>query len=262
MEKASHQLRVRSGYNEPLSITNSFGNPSYHPDIWQKDIAHSVAHAKTGQIVAASIEGTKWPGYSDADYIQDWATGAGLLKEAGAHIIEANLSCPNEGTTSLVCFDVARAQTIAEAIKNKIGNTPLLLKTAYFVDQENLRQFVKELGKIVDGISSINTISAEVVDENGQQALPGEGRLRSGVCGAGIKWAGLDMVRRLKKLRQEFNYHFLIFGGGGVMTPSDYQEYRTAGADVVMSATGAMWNPYLAREINGILNLQFSDLRS
>ena len=36
---------------------------------------------------------------------------------------------------------------------------------------------------------------------------------------------------------------------GGVMTPKDFKEYRDAGADVVMTATGAMWNPYLAKEI-------------
>ncbi|MCI0542380.1 hypothetical protein L0Y69_01310 [bacterium] len=249
IEKASKQLRAHDKYQEPLSITNSFGNPSRHPDVWQKDIADSVAHARHGQIIAASIEGTRWDGYTETDYIQDWADGAGLLKDAGAQIIEANLSCPNEGTTSLVCFDVSRATTIADAMKRKIGDTPLLLKTAYFADEENLRDFVKELGKIVDGISSINTISAEVVDEKGNQALPGEGRLRSGVCGHSIKWAGLDMVKRLKKLHEEFDYDFLIFGGGGVMNVDDYQEYRTAGADVVMSATGAMWNPYLAREV-------------
>ncbi|MEK9161093.1 MAG: diguanylate cyclase, partial [Patescibacteria group bacterium] len=38
-------------------------------------------------------------------------------------------------------------------------------------------------------------------------------------------------------------------GVGGVTRPEDYKEYRDAGADVVMSATGAMWNPYLAKEI-------------
>ena len=42
---------------------------------------------------------------------------------------------------------------------------------------------------------------------------------------------------------------FSITGVGGVMTPEDYLDYRSAGADVVMSATGAMWNPYLAEEI-------------
>ena len=36
---------------------------------------------------------------------------------------------------------------------------------------------------------------------------------------------------------------------GGVTKTEDYFEYLRAGADSVMSATGAMWNPYLAQEI-------------
>jgi dihydroorotate dehydrogenase (NAD+) catalytic subunit len=88
-----------------------------------------------------------------------------------------------------------------------------------------------------------------VVDEQGNQALPGEGRLKSGACGAGIKWAGLDMVQRLDTLRTKRGYKYEIIGVGGVMTPQDFQEYRQAGAHVVQSATGAMWNPNLAAEI-------------
>jgi dihydroorotate dehydrogenase (NAD+) catalytic subunit len=34
------------------------------------------------------------------------------------------------------------------------------------------------------------------------------------------------------------------------MTPQDYLEYKEAGADLVQSATGAMWNPHLAYEIS------------
>ena len=41
----------------------------------------------------------------------------------------------------------------------------------------------------------------------------------------------------------------VIEGVGGVLSAADYQEYRAAGADSVMSATGAMWNPYLAKEV-------------
>lgn len=249
LDKAQKPIVAHRNYRHPLSITNSFGNPSRHPDVWQNDIADSVAHAKKGQIVTASIEGTRWEGTSEEDYIKDWVLGARLLKEAGTQVIEANLSCPNEGAASLLCFDIPKAKRIAEAMKNEIGDAPLALKTAYFENQEQLRQFVKEVGNIVDGIASINTISAEVVDEKGNQALPGEKRKRSGICGHSIKWAGLDMVRRLKELRSEFGYNFQIVGVGGVTKPEDYKEYREAGADIVMSATGAMWNPRLAIEI-------------
>jgi dihydroorotate dehydrogenase len=88
-----------------------------------------------------------------------------------------------------------------------------------------------------------------VVDEDGKQALPGAGRLKSGICGASIKQAGLDMVGRIAQIREELKQDFAIIGVGGVMTPDDYTEYRQRGADVVQSATGAMWNANLAYEI-------------
>ena len=38
------------------------------------------------------------------------------------------------------------------------------------------------------------------------------------------------------------------------MNAADFTEYREAGADAVMSATGAMWNPYLAQDIKASLH--------
>ncbi|HSX23629.1 MAG TPA: hypothetical protein VLE74_00830, partial [Candidatus Saccharimonadales bacterium] len=86
--------------------------------------------------------------------------------------------------------------------------------------------------------------------KQGGQALPGEGRLSSGLCGAGIKWAGIDMVKRMDALRKQKNYSYEIVGIGGVMTPEDFFDYRSAGADLVQACTGPMWNPNLAREIS------------
>ena len=40
----------------------------------------------------------------------------------------------------------------------------------------------------------------------------------------------------------------------GATQKEDFQEYRAAGADIVMSATGAMWNPYLAQEVKKSLS--------
>ena len=97
--------------------------------------------------------------------------------------------------------------------------------------------------------STINTISAKLVDANGNQALPGAGRDRSGVCGNAIRGAGLDMVVRLAAIREKLGLDFAINGVGGVVSPADYQAYRDAGADSVMSATGAMWDAELAHKI-------------
>ena len=248
LEKAQGKIVVRNEYKEPLSITNSFGNPSYEPEVWMKDLRESVAYAKEGQLVMCSFEGTKREGMTSEGYIDDWANGMQMLKDSGVKVVEANFSCPNEGAAQLLCFDIPKVKIVAEAIKNKIGDTPLAIKIAYF-EEDSLRELAKETGKIVDCYAAINTIPAVVVNPDGSQALPGAHRVKSGICGHAVKWAGVDMVRRLKKLREEFGMKYAIVGSGGVTSPADFKEYRDAGADVVMTATGAMWNPYLAKEI-------------
>lgn len=249
LELADAGLVTKESYTNPLSITNSFGVPSYKPDVWQQDVADAVAHAKEGQCVGLSFQGTKWEGASVEDYIEDWVTTAKLASQTKADFLEANLSCPNEGTTALLCFDVDRVELLSRKIKESIGDTPLLLKISYFGDDALLQSLVSKVHDVVDGFATINTISAEVRTPDKQQALPGEGRLRSGVCGHSIKWAGLDMVKRLDTLHKAQNGTYHIVGVGGITQAKDYTEYLEAGADAAMSATGAMWNPLLAQEI-------------
>lgn len=249
LEKAENKLIANHEYVEPISITNSFGVPSKDKEFWQKDLANVARNTRNGQIVVGSFQGTKKEGQSAEEYIDDFRNTAKLIKDTGVKVIEVNLSCPNEGTNNLLCYDTERSVQVAKTIKEEIGDIPLIIKIAYFKDHEVLKNFVKEIGLVVQGISAINTISAEIVDENSLQALPGEGRLRSGVCGHAIKWAGLDMVKKLKEIRDELGYSYTIIGVGGVTDADDFMEYRNAGADIVMSATGAMWNPYLAKEI-------------
>lgn len=249
IERAKEPIVVKPEYKEPLSITNSFGDPSYEPEVWMKGLRESVAHARPGQLVMCSLEGTKWEeSWSFDEYVNDWVSGAQMIKDCGVEVIEANLSCPNEGAVTLLCYDVPKVKEVATAIKNKIGDTKLSLKIAFF-GKDELRELVKEVGNIVDAFSAINTIPAPVINPDGTQALPGAHRVKSGICGHAVKWAGVDMVGRLKGLRDELGMHYAIIGSGGMTVPADFREYRDAGADLVMSATGAMWNPYLAKEI-------------
>lgn len=240
-------------YSEPLSITNSFGVPSFDPEIWQPDIADAVAHAGRGQVVVASFQGTS-SGNGDAEaYVEDFALAAKLLQETGVKVIETNLSCPNEGTANLLCFDIDRAHRVVERIRETVGALAFVIKIAYFRSDEQLRRLVSNVGPLVDGIAAINTLPAEILDPDGRQALPGEGRLRSGVCGRSIRWAGLEMTHRLAALREEMGLRFAIIGVGGLSNAEDFRAYREAGADAAMTATAAMWNPRLAQEIKEAL---------
>ena len=247
---AGTRLVAGREYTQPLSITNSFGVPSMDPDVWQPDLAACVEHAREGQVVVGSYQGTlPEHGGGMPEYIADFRQGARLMRETGVKVVEVNFSCPNEGTANLLCFDVARSRAVVEAIREELGETKLMVKIAYFKDDALLEKLVREIGGFVDAITAINTISAEVVNERGEQALPGEGRLMSGVCGHAIKWAGVGMTRKLVRLREQLGLNYNVVGVGGVTTPADFTEYRDAGADAVMSATGAMWNTHLAEEI-------------
>ncbi|MBW3088894.1 diguanylate cyclase [Bifidobacterium sp. 82T24] len=235
----------------PISISNSFGVPSQDPDVWQPDMQRAMERAGKGQLLVPSFQGSRHDGMTAAEYVADHVTTAHLVMETGAKVMEMNTSCPNEGHNRLLCHAPDQVSTITEAVKNEIGDTPLIIKLAYLPNDEDLEYMVRvTAGRgLVQGFSTINTISAKLVDDHGNQALPGAGRDRSGVCGAAIKPSGLDMVRRLAALRERLGLDYGIVGVGGVTTPADYDEYRTAGADAVMSATGAMWDPFLARQI-------------
>lgn len=232
-----------------MTVTNSFGVPSYNPDYWQPDMKDAVVYAQNGQVVIGSFQGTITGTGSIQAYIEDFKLAARLVQETGVKVMEVNLSCPNEGSDRLLCFDIDRTHAIVDAIKQTIGNTPLIAKIAYFDDETLLHAFIRTIGPLVQGIEAINTIPTKVVTTSGKQALPGKNREKSGVGGSSIKWAGLEMTERLKALREKIHGDFAIIGVGGVSTAQDYEEYIHAGADAVMAATAPMWNPYLAQEI-------------
>ncbi|MEX2028937.1 MAG: hypothetical protein WD963_00440 [Candidatus Paceibacterota bacterium] len=248
-EKAKNKLVADRDYSPPISITNSFGVPSREPRVWREDVKRAISFAGVGQVLVASFMGTVRAGQTKEEFIADYALAAREASETGAKILEVNLSCPNIGNEGLVCYDLDITENICRAIRMEIGDTPLVLKVGYYKEDGDMKKLAEIANEYAQGISSINTIAAEIVDQNGDQALPGMGRLQSGVCGHAIKWAGIDMVKRLKKIREDFGFSYAIVGVGGVMTADDFFEYRNEGADVVMSATGAMWNPYFAREI-------------
>ncbi len=232
-----------------ITITNSFGVPSQNPNIWQPDAHKAISYEKDGQLMILSFMGTVKVDQTQDEFIADFAHTAKLAKDTGAKALEANLSCPNIGNEGLVCYNLDVSKKVCKAIREAIGNTPLILKVGHYKLDKDIEALAEIASIYANAISAINTLQVEVVDKKGQQVLPGKNRLRSGVGGASIKWAGLEMVTKLAAIRKNKKYQYELIGVGGVMTPDDYFEYREAGADVVQSATSAMWNPYLAYEI-------------
>ncbi len=249
LNQAQSGVKVSTSTEKPVAITNSFGVPSSKPEFWQVDAAEAVTHAKNGQLVILSFQGTAKADQTEQEYIQDYAHAAKLCKETGAKALEVNMSCPNEGSDRLLCFDIPKVKKIITAVKKEIGDTPLILKLAYFESQEELEELVREVGPMLQAFAAINTLPAKIYNEDGNAALPGKDRLVSGVCGSPIHWAGVEMIQRLHELKAKLKLQYELIGVGGVSDVGGYQRFREAGADAVMCATAAMWNPYLAQEI-------------
>lgn len=237
-------------------ITNSFGVPSRSPEVWQEDVKKGLAQMQSGNIMILSFMGTKKDGMTASQYVEDFARTAKLAKDTGAPVLEVNFSCPNVGKEGLICNDVETSRSILEAIKPVRGNVPLLVKIGYFPpDQQSiLESLLESIHEHASGVAAINTIQAKVTDTQGGQILPGSPvRLMSGICGAAIRWAGLEMAERIMEVKIKKGWKdFVVIGVGGVTTPDDYKRYVNLGVDAVQSATGAMWNPRLAFEIHNL----------
>ncbi len=244
------KVLVAGHYSEPLAVGNSFGIPSVPPNEWQPYMREALQLPGKGQAILVAFQGTA-RGEGKEAFVQDHVRGVELIKQTGGKIIEINLSCPNEGEELLACFDTDITERIVKAVREAHPDIKLMIKLAYFSNHEQLKDLVKRVGHLLDGISAINAMPATVTDAAGKEVFPG--RPMAGVSGAPIRWAGLEMTRLLYSFREEFGYKYKIVGMGGVLGAKDFHEYLEAGADSVMSVTGAMWSPDLAGEIKKML---------
>jgi dihydroorotate dehydrogenase (NAD+) catalytic subunit len=248
----SETVEVANEYSSKLAVANSFGIPSVAPAEWQAHFRQADKLPQKGQVLLAAFQGIA-RGKGRDDFVQDHVHGVELIRQTGDHIIEINLACPNEGEAVLACFDNEISTHIVQAVRAANPDLKFLIKLAYFANKNELKKLIKNVGDLVDGITAINTIPKHVVDPNGTDTFPDRLGGLAGISGAPVKWAGLEMTQALQQFRAEFGYDYKIVGMGGVLSAADFHEYRDAGADIVMSVTGAMWNPNLAAEIKASL---------
>lgn len=228
---------------ESFGITNSFGNPSMSPQYLEEDIAKSRDLLYEGQVLAVSVFGT---GQTLLKVTQDYVKTALFARKYGAHIIEANLSCPNiVGGKAPLYQDTEALYSIATSLKQALSDTPLIIKLGTFLKESSLENTLELCEKAhVDAVCGINTIQMEVVNDDHTAAL-GEERRRAGICGAPIRESALDFIKKAKKIIYEKNYSLKLLGTGGVTKPHHFQEFLDAGADLSLVATGMLFDPFI-----------------
>jgi dihydroorotate dehydrogenase (NAD+) catalytic subunit len=239
-----HQSMVSPRDLTDLAITNSFGVPSMDSQFIMDDIARAKDALLPGQVLIVSSMGTSIEG---VDIVSEYERTALMAKEAGADIVEANFSCPNlctgegsiyeqPGTVYEMCARMSRA----------LGDTPLMVKVGCFTEKEKLRQVILAAARGgARAVQGINTIRMKIVNQYGAPAL-GPGREASGVCGHPIHDAAVEWTKWAREIIDEEKLDLALFATGGATLPEHFDNFFAAGADVAMSASGMMWDPYLA----------------
>lgn len=230
--------------NDQIGITNSFGNPSRTPEYLAEDIRMTNQRLAEGQVMIVSVFGSERPG---VDTFDDFVDTALFAKECGAHILEANYSCPNVSASEGSLYSNPDAVfTLSSKLVKAIGDTPLIIKVGLFPNPECMREvFLAAARAGVRAICGINTISMQVVNDSGEPAL-GPDRKKCGVCGGPIRYAALEFTQRARDLIDKERLDMTLITTGGATQPEHFQDFLNAGADIAMTATGMMWDPYLA----------------
>lgn len=228
---------------DQFGVTNSFGMPSRSHIYLSRDIRLSNNLLKPGQVMVVSVVGTP----SLGNFYQDFVYTAEFAKDCGAKIIEANFSCPNVTTgEGDIANDPSAVYTLSSQLIQALGTTPLILKVGYYKDKKKMRDVLYQAARAgVRAISGINTISARVLAQNDRPAL-GSGRENCGICGTPIREAALEFTRAARDIIDKERLGLQLLACGGIMKPEHFTLFLNAGADIVQSATGMMWDPYLA----------------
>lgn len=242
-----------TGNPTDISITNSFGMPSPGPLEWMPQVAQFEGYAKKkNKCVITSVVGTPHHGDTVESLAHDYAFTARCAELMGARIIELNLSCPNvEGKEGMIYKTCPDARLVVETTRKLLTqkDTKVLIKVGY-ADAAHYMTLMQTCAPFINGIVAINTIPMEVVDENGVQALPG-GKT-SGTCGKAIIARAVEAVENLVVARKTLGNsakHIKIIGCGGVTDAESFMRHINAGAEFVMCATAALFNPDVPMQI-------------
>ncbi len=225
----------------------SFGMPSKEPRFWIDDAKRTKAELKDGQLLSVSVVGTMQPEWSLEDLAEDYGECASSAFDANADCVEMNFSCPNVCSNDGQLFQNPQdAAFVAEAVRNRCGTKPLLVKIGYLRDDAALEDLLVRLANSVNAIVTTNSIPSQVMNSKGRILFDGQQR---GICGRATRDASIDQVLRCREIIGQQKLSLEVIGVGGIETASDVQRYLDTGANSVQLATAVMIDPLVGVKI-------------
>ncbi len=235
---------------DPAQISSAvcFGMPSFSPEYWRDDVRRTRAGLQPGQLLIVSVVATPHETSSIYEIADDFARCAAWATEAGAHVIEANLSCPNVASAEGSLYqDASASRTVVDRIRKAVGGTPVLLKIGTFGTPDSLRTFLRTMNGLADGVTLVNCIRRPILHRDGRPAFGPKFRT-AGVLGRAIHEPSVSVVRAVRECIESDDLSLSIAAVGGTSTVRDFADFFAAEADAVLCGSAPMYRPNLAIE--------------
>ncbi len=246
------QTRPTSAEYTDWTSTVSFGMPSRDPVVWMADVAQARAALAPRQVLVVSVVASPAAGDTADSIVADFGRLAAMAREAGAHAVEANLSCPNvvsaEGDLYL---DAALSGRIAKGLRQGAGTLPVLLKIGHVPDEPRMAALLRAVAGQASGLVIVNGLSRPVLNAAGEPAF-GAGRKNAGILGRGVHPIGVQDVALATALVQRDRLDLQVAGVGGVARADDAARYFAAGACAVLMGSAPMADPALAARMKTV----------
>jgi len=223
----------------------SFGMPSRDPSEWRPDVERVRRGLRARQILSVSVVASPQTGWTMSQLADDFAQCALWAADAGAQVVEANLSCPNVCTKEADLYlSPAAAGEIASTIRARLPREiPLAMKIGLFQTEQQAAAVLRALAPLATAVSSTNSITATVRNRFGG--------LKRGIGGAATTARCLSELVMLSRLASGLE----LIGVGGVMNTRDVRDRLAAGAENVHLATAPMLDPLIGLRIRRELSL-------
>ena len=168
------------------TVAGSLGVPSQTPEFWERDIRHCRELIRPGQALIVSLVASAGPDTTVDSFLAEFEELARRVRGAGAQIVEANLSCPNVQKREGEAYrDPELARRIGAALRRGAGDLPLLMKVGGIEDTAAMRDLLRGVDGIFDGVIMMNGLSRAVVEASGEPSF-GENRRRAGITGGSL----------------------------------------------------------------------------
>jgi dihydroorotate dehydrogenase len=237
----------KSGSNGSTTLAVSLGFPSMEPEVWRKDMRRARERIGEGQILVASVVGTADPGAGIEAFIADYVQCATWAAEAGADVVEVQLTVPNPiGEPGQMVYEhVPLAAQILYRVRTSVA-VPVVAKMGIFRTPRLLHETATKLAPWTNGFVLVHAIPRRVIDEEGNAAFEGAGREWAEVVGAATFPVASRQVEEMLAWRRAGAWEHAILAVGGISTIERAQDLLHQGANAALVATAALFDPLFA----------------